>query len=95
MEGEEGGRGGREGKERGIKGGGGRGGRGGREGGRERGTEAMDSTDLYPHTCLSVLVCVHDKQNKANTCIYTQDSFLLLQRKNCPGWDSTPRHSTF
>ena len=23
---------------------------------------------------------------------YTQDSFPFFQRKNCPGWDSNPRH---
>ena len=32
-------------------------------------------------------------QSKAN--IYTQNSFLFFQRKNCPGWDSNPRHSAF
>ena len=36
---------------------------------------------------------IHDKQSKAN--IYTQDSFFFFQRKNCPGWDSNPRHSAF
>ena len=41
----------------------------------------------------SVATSIHDKQAKAK--INTQDRFLSFQRKNCPGWDSNPRHSTF
>ena len=49
--------------------------------------------ELHVHVYTKTAPEVHDKQSKAN--IYTHDSFLLFQRRNCPGWDSNPRHSVF
>ena len=48
---------------------------------------------VWCNACACVCVFIHDKQAKAK--IYTQDSFLFLQIKTCPGWDSNPQHSTF